>query len=201
MTCYKYLLCALMVLDEASGGQPVAEFSTESESENDLIPLFQALKVRRPSLEPKYFMSDCASSFWNAWQKVFGGTDKRTKRITCAWHIWRALNGQMQNGAYKIGTTELRRVVRKCLATLMYEGDEAEFKRNYENIVNNLWITGEENVKKFHEYFLRYYPASTAHDWTRFGRLYSDITTNMHLEPYHRVLKQRFLNRKLSQSP
>uniref|UniRef100_A0A914WB91 SWIM-type domain-containing protein n=1 Tax=Plectus sambesii TaxID=2011161 RepID=A0A914WB91_9BILA len=140
-------------------------------------------------------MSNCASSFWNAWQKVFSGPETRTKRITCDWHIWRAWNGQMQNGTNKIGTAKLRRVVRKCLAALMYEDDEAEFKRKYENIVNNLWITGEENVKKFREYFLRYYPASTAHDWARFGRPSSDIATNMHLEAFHRVLKQRFLNR------
>uniref|UniRef100_A0A914XA81 MULE transposase domain-containing protein n=1 Tax=Plectus sambesii TaxID=2011161 RepID=A0A914XA81_9BILA len=195
MTYYKYLLCTLMVLDEASGGQPVAELFIESESENDLIPLFQALKVRHPSLDPAYFMPDYASAFWNSWQKVFSGPETRTKHITCAWHIWRALNGQMQNGANKIGTAKLRRVVRQCLATLMNEEDEAEFKRKYENIFNNLWITGKENVKKFREYFLRYYPASTAHDWARFGRPSSDIATNMHLEAYHRVLKQRFLNR------
>uniref|UniRef100_A0A914UTY1 C2H2-type domain-containing protein n=1 Tax=Plectus sambesii TaxID=2011161 RepID=A0A914UTY1_9BILA len=184
-TRYKYLLCTLMVLDEAGGGQPAAEFFIESESESDLIPLFEALKVRHPSLNPAYFMSDCASAFWNAWQKVFGGPEMRTKRIMCDWHIWRAWNGQMQNGANKIGTVKQRCVIRKCLAALMYEDDKAEFRRKYESIVNDLWIAGEESVKKFREYFLRYYPASTAHDWARFGRLHTDIATNMHLEPYH----------------
>uniref|UniRef100_A0A914WNJ9 MULE transposase domain-containing protein n=1 Tax=Plectus sambesii TaxID=2011161 RepID=A0A914WNJ9_9BILA len=141
-TRYKYLLCTLMVLDEAGGGQPAAEFFIEMESENDLIPLFQALKVRHLSLDPSYFMSDCASAFWNAWPKVFSGPETRTKRILWDRHIWGAWNGQMQNGANKIGTAKLRRVVRKCLAALIYEDDEAEFKRKYENIVNKLWIVG-----------------------------------------------------------
>uniref|UniRef100_A0A914XFZ5 SWIM-type domain-containing protein n=1 Tax=Plectus sambesii TaxID=2011161 RepID=A0A914XFZ5_9BILA len=54
----------------------------------------------------------------------------------------------------------------------------------------------KKNTRSFGDYFDKEYVVNgRCQLWARFGRLGSDITTNMHLESFHRTLKQRYLKR------
>uniref|UniRef100_A0A914X3P4 SWIM-type domain-containing protein n=1 Tax=Plectus sambesii TaxID=2011161 RepID=A0A914X3P4_9BILA len=60
------------------------------------------------------------------------------------------------------------------------------------------YMLKDQNKKprSFGEYFAKEYVINDRCKlWARFGRLGSDITTNMHLESFHRTLKQRYLKR------
>ncbi len=72
-------------------------------------------------------------------------------------------------------------------------------------------LSSHDDYARFHEYFTKYYAESTGSLWATFGRIGSHVTTNMHIESYHRlilitqsslillfhrVLKKKFLNRQ-----
>ena len=63
------------------------------------VQFLKAVKERTGSIKPRWFMSDDAAQFFNAWTADFG--DHGIKRLLCAWHIdksWRcALREHVKN--------------------------------------------------------------------------------------------------------
>jgi len=69
---------------------------------------------------------------------------------------------------------------------------------NYNVLVNQM-LTNDGGFARFTQYFIGQYPSASGHLWAKFGRLHSRVSTNMHLDSYHRSAKkerrvQRFFN-------
>jgi hypothetical protein len=188
-----YQLGTLLVLDATGAGQPVAWFVIKGESEQEMLPIFQVLKQRHPNLKPKYFMTDCADAYWNTWRSVFG---QDTKRLWCKWHIWRAWTRHIR----QVSNENRRRELRQMLKHLMQAPSKQEFDWlafRYEQVMKHedfMMKKKEDIFELFGDYFSKYYIPKAAL-WARFGRLDSDVSCNMHLESFHRTLKERYLRR------
>uniref|UniRef100_A0A914W128 SWIM-type domain-containing protein n=1 Tax=Plectus sambesii TaxID=2011161 RepID=A0A914W128_9BILA len=191
-----YLLGTLMILDSTGAGQPVAWFLVKGESEAQMTPVFKALKERHPDLRPKYFMSDCADAFWNAWRTVFDVTS--VSRLLCLWHVWRAWSAHIARVS-----EERRRELREMLKNLVAAPTKHDFDLLYFAYSQAMSHAGytmtsakEKAPKTFGAYFHSEYVVNDRSTlWARYGRVECDISTNMHLESFHRTLKKRYLQR------
>jgi hypothetical protein len=191
-----YLLGTLLVLDSTGAGQPVAWYLVKGESEDEMTPIFAALKQRHPALRPKYFMSDCAMSFWNAWRAVFG--QEGIHRLWCKWHVWRAWTGHIA----KVSEEKRRHELRQMLKNLVQASTKKDFDIMYFaylQVMNNqsylmMSKKKEKPCRTFGDYFDRHYVKNGLSElWSCYGRLDCDISTNMHLESFHRTLKRCYL--------
>jgi hypothetical protein len=192
-----YLLGTVLILDSTGTGQPVAWYLVKGESEAEITPVFAALKKRHPNLRPKYFMSDCAESFWNSWKTVFG---EEANRLWCKWHVWRAWTGRIT----KVADPKRQRELRQILKNLIQAPTKNDFDRMYfsyaQVMKNQAYLIVSRKKEKpsriFGEYFEdEYVKNGRSKLWSRYGRLDCDISTNMHLESFHRTLKGRYLKR------
>jgi len=65
-------LITVLVLDEFGEGIPVAWAITNREDTTMLVEFLRAIRQRRGPLEqPRWFMSDDAEQYCNAWKEVF----------------------------------------------------------------------------------------------------------------------------------
>jgi hypothetical protein len=193
-----YVLGTVLVLDSTGAGQPVAWFLIKGESEAEMTPIFSALKERHPNQRPKYLMSDCAESFWNSWVAVFGKNG--TSHLWCKWHVWRAWTRYIT----KVPDVKRQRELRQMLKNLVQAPTMQDFNVMYfafEQVMTQpsfTMISKEKDrpSRTFGEYFDREYIRNGQSQlWSRYGRLDCDISTNMHLESFHRTLKKRYLKR------
>ena len=69
---YHFTLITILVIDEYGEGFPVGWCLSNREDQFLLENFFRALKKRCGSIQPKWFMSDDADQFFNAWVSVFG---------------------------------------------------------------------------------------------------------------------------------
>lgn len=74
------------------------------ENEQQLLPLFEALKLRHPQLHPRFLMSDLADCFWNTWRKVFGDD---ARRLYCLWHCSRAWQSHINQVCYSFADKQV----------------------------------------------------------------------------------------------
>ena len=65
----------------------VHPLSGNREDQSTLTEFFKSIKAMVRNLNPKFFMSDCANHFYNAWISVFEG---RPHKLMCTWHIDKA---------------------------------------------------------------------------------------------------------------
>ena len=71
---YDFTLITVMVIDLWPGAFQTVKF-------------FNALKKRVGTLYPKWFMTDLAEQFYNAWVSTFGN---KPRKLVCTWHVGRA---------------------------------------------------------------------------------------------------------------
>ena len=86
-TMYNFLLITVMVVDEFDEGVPIAWAISNREDQSVLIDFFKSIKAKVGNLVPKFFMSDHAEQFYNAWISVFKG---KPHKLMCTWHIDKA---------------------------------------------------------------------------------------------------------------
>jgi hypothetical protein len=94
----------------------------------------------------------------------------------------------------KVEGKEVKKRVRAALHILIDSPDKDAFDRNYDLLIDQLLQQGP--FADFGDYFKRNYPKASASQWAQFGYMGCLIDTNMHLESYHRVIKQKFFNRQ-----
>jgi len=86
---YDFKLITVLVLDEFGEGILAAWAITNREDTTMLVEFLRAIRQRTGPLEqPRWFMSDDAEQYFNAWKGVFKA-DKTTK-LLCVWHVDRA---------------------------------------------------------------------------------------------------------------
>ena len=87
---YNFHLITVIVLDDYQEGIPVAWGISNREDKIVIKYILEAIKSSCGNLSSKWFMSDMAPQYYNAWREVFDSTN--TKYLWCAWHIdcaWR----------------------------------------------------------------------------------------------------------------
>jgi hypothetical protein len=104
----------LMVLDDSERGVPVAHCLTNHEDTDSIEIFLQSLQTQLQSLNSRWFLSDDAPAFYNAWKKIFGEV---TKKLLCIWHVLRNVNRNIQSYIHDV---ILARRIKSCFRAVMY---------------------------------------------------------------------------------
>ena len=95
---YAFHLITLLVIDQFGEGFSVAWCITSKEDET-VVSLFLAVLKKRlsdASPSPKWFISDDASQYYNAWVRVFeSDSNVQPKKLLCGWHVKRAWQSRL----------------------------------------------------------------------------------------------------------
>lgn len=139
----------------------------------------------------KFFMSDDASQYWNAWISAFGDCGPHPTKLLCSWHVKR--NWKLQ-GNCKL-PAEHREGVKKRLNELMAAESETKFRILLTSFFETL---REWKCDDFLKYFRSYYCGNPFRplEWALYARRDSVVNTNTHLEAFHERLKYNFFEGK-----
>ena len=118
---YDFTLITVMVIDEYGEGFPVAWCISNREDQFLLINFFNALKKRVGTLYPKWFMTDLAEQFYNAWVSTFGN---KPRKLVCTWHVDRAWREKLK----QLRNSELEATLYHNLRVLLEETDTKTFE-------------------------------------------------------------------------
>ena len=175
-------------MDDFGEGYPVAWCISNHENEKTLTHFLNLVKKNLGDFDctPKWFISDMAYQYFNAWEKVFG---KWPRKLLCIWHIDRAWHSNLSS----ISNVEERAVVYKQLRVILEETNEDMAK---ELIVKCLEVLkSDDETTSFAEYFEHEY-SKRAEQWCISSRINSQINTNMYVKSFHRVLKHMYMHGK-----
>ena len=78
---YNFNLITLLVLDSFQEGIPVTWAISNREDKTVLLYILQSLKKRNGIIKPRWFMSDMAPQFFNAWKDIF--LEENTRYLWC----------------------------------------------------------------------------------------------------------------------
>ena len=184
---YDFTLITVMVIDEYGEGFPVAWCISNREDQFLLINFFNALKKRVGTLYPKWFMTDLAEQFYNAWVPTFGN---KPRKLVCTWHVDRAWREKLK----QLRNSELEATLYHNLRVLLEETDTKTFEDLLCQTLNEL--NASRITADFGKYFETHY-ANTKEQWAACYRKYAFINTNMYVEAFHRVLKYVYMKGKV----
>ena len=91
------------MLDDFQEGIAVAWALANREDKISIVHILQALREQSGSITARWFISDMAQQYYNAWKEVFPTTDP--KYLWCAWHVDRA----WRNGLRSTSTRQRNR--------------------------------------------------------------------------------------------
>ena len=120
---YDFNLITAVVIDEFGEGVPVFWAISNKQDTEVLVLVFNVVKQRSGNINPKWFMSDDAQQFFNAWKSVFGG--KGCKKLLCAWHIDRSWKRSLKGN---VSSTYNRIELYHCLMVLLQERNQVSFR-------------------------------------------------------------------------
>ena len=150
--------------------------------------LFKALKQQVGTLVPKWFMSDLAEQFYNAWVATFGN---RPHKLVCTWHVDRA----WRENLHQLKNNELKANVYHNLRVLLEEQDKDRFEILLDLTLNEL--SKSSLTASFGKYFEIHY-AKNKEQWAACYRKGTLLNTNMFVEAFHRVLKYVYMKGKVN---
>uniref|UniRef100_A0A1X7U555 MULE transposase domain-containing protein n=1 Tax=Amphimedon queenslandica TaxID=400682 RepID=A0A1X7U555_AMPQE len=147
-TMYDFLLIMVMVIDNFNEGVPIAWTVTNCEDQSVLVEFFKGLKAKVDDLAPKYFMSNCANQFYNAWVGVF---QERPHKLICTRHIDKAWRDKL---AEMVETKEKQVKIYHHLRVILEKRDILQFELVLQQFLSYL---ADDNEEKFLNYFLSNY--------------------------------------------
>ncbi len=155
-----------------------------------LTHFFDAIKDRVGVLTPKWFMSDLAEQFYNAWTSTFY-TCTPPKRLLCTWHVDKAWRKNID----KLADDQLKITIYHNLRVLLDETDVPKFEVLLQRTLQSL--RDSPLTCDFADYFECYY-VKKKEQWAMCYRKEAAINTNMYVEAFHRVLKYVYLKGKVN---
>ena len=93
MTGYGFELTTLMVVDEHEEGLPVAFCCSSKVNTAIMDEFFQGVKMAVGETKAKYFISDDADLFYQAWCGVMGSAKSR---LPCSRHVDESVAGKIK---------------------------------------------------------------------------------------------------------
>ncbi len=182
---YDFYLTTLLVMDEFGEGIPVGWLISNRQDEVVLQTFFERIKENVKVAQPKWFMSDDAEQYFNAWKNVFN--TENTKKILCAWHVDRSWRRNLKN----VSDTSMQTEVYHQLCMLLQEREESQFRVLLQSFLTYI----EEKCVSFYTYFNKHY-CNRLEQWATCYRIGTTVNTNMFLESSHRILKIVYLEHK-----
>ena len=182
---YNFVLTTIVVVDEFGEGYPVGWCISNREDHVVLQHFFKCIKDKTGQITPKWFMTDDASQYYNAWTTIFGPTNK----LLCIWHVDKA----WRKGLQLINDTNIQQTVYHSLRVLLDETQINTFEDLLEKTLQQLKNSTMTN--NFFEYFNKYY-APRKQQWAKCYHIKAGINTNMYLESFHKVLKYVYMKGK-----
>ena len=183
---YDFNLITVLVVDSFGEGLPVAWAIANREDVTILVEFLKTIKERTGPIKTRWFMSDDAYQYFNAWRGVFDTNG--TTKLLCAWHVdraWRtALNQHVMNKQSRVE-------IYHQLQLLLMENEEPKFRQLLQQFVSSL----DSNEPAFSRYFKENY-CNRLGEWASHFRVRSVVNTNMFLESFHRTLKVVYLQHK-----
>ena len=137
---YDFNLITAVVIDEFGEGVPVLWAIFNKQDTEVLTLVLNIVKQRSGNINPKWFMSDDAQQYFNAWKTVFG--DKGCKKLLCAWHIDRSWKHSLKDNA---SSTYNRIQLYHHLMVLLQEGNQVSFRFTLNNSLHSQ-ITLNQNL-------------------------------------------------------
>ena len=183
---YDFFLVTILVIDEYGEGLPVAWMISNREDAMALNVFFTTIKNACGMVTPKWFMSDCAEQYYNAWQGVFDTTE--TTKVICIWHVHRAWRKSLRE---HIEIKEEQIHTYHMLCTLLQERSEAQFRKLLQEFMTYIYT----KHYTFYTYFFTNY-CKIIHQWASCYRINCTANTNTFLESFHSVLKVVYLQKK-----
>ena len=182
---YGYLFITFLIVDGRQCGVPFLSIVSNSEKTDRLVIVLEAFKKKVGITgKAKYFMSDLAPNFLNAWTRVFGS---ETRWLYCDWHFVRAVDKNLlkylkkKEVYFNIHSLFLKLKTCKCL-------DYHKIQLKY---FLSIIKSSSENLFK---YFSNQY-VGCVERWSISYRLNSPVNTNMFSESTYSVFKTHFLKR------
>ena len=185
---YNFSLITVLVTDEFGEGYPVAWCLSNREDQFVLQQFFTVVKKRVGSIKPKFFMSDDADQFYNAWRSVFGDADNK---LLCTWHVDRAWRDKLRLIKHRQTQATVYHNLRLLLEETNTQTFELLLTKTTQQLLTNA-VTSE-----FGQYFQRHYE-NRKKQWAYCYRQTSTINTNMYVEAFHHVLKYIYLKGKVN---
>ena len=183
---YDFNLITAVVIDEYGEGIPVMWAISNRQDTDTLITVLRAVEMRSGQVTPRWFTSDDAQQFFNAWETVFG--TEGCNKLLCAWHLdrsWRcALNNLISNVTNRLEVYHHLRV-------LLQERNEADFRV----LLQQFLAFVEESQPSFAAYFKANY-STRIMQWAPCYRHKTAVNTNMFLETFHRLVKVVYLHKQ-----
>jgi hypothetical protein len=133
-----------------------------------LVEFLKAIRKRTGPLQPRWFMSDDANQYFNAWK----GFSRLAEQ--CAWHVDRAWRTALNQHVH---TKQSRAEIYRQLRMLLMENEEAKFCQLLQQFLSFLDATVKEHY------------CNRLSQWTSYFCSGSVVNTNMFLESFHRTLK------------
>ena len=177
---YDFYLITILVVDDYGEGIPVG-----LEDAIALRIFFLAVHKACGMISPKWFMSDDAEQYYNAWKGVFNTS--QTNKILCVWHIQRAWRKALRQ---HISDKNDQIHIYHSLNVLLQERDESHFRKLLQEFITDL----SENHCT---YFMSEY-CCRIQQWATCSRLNCTANTNTFVESFHSVLKVVYLQKKLN---
>ena len=187
---YDFSLTTVLVADEFGKGFPVAWCLSNHEDFTTMLIFFNEVKKNCGVQNSKFFMSDMAPQFYNAWVASMG--EPRPKKLVCTWHVDKVWRAELMK---KIGDTALEAEVYKMLRMVL----EQTSTRLFQDCAGALLakLSSDPKMKDFHDYFVQ--------DWLQNKEIWAfchglglGINTNMFTEAFHRVFKRLYLKGKVN---
>ena len=99
---YDFTLTTILVIDEFGQGFPAA-WCLSSHEDFTTMPIFlKEIMKRCGSVNAKFFMSDMAPQFYNAWVAIMG--DPRPIKLICTWPVDKAWKEELRKKIVDIST-------------------------------------------------------------------------------------------------
>ena len=186
-TGYDFLLCTLLVIDEFGHGQPAGWCLATHETEQFLKIFFQKIADNSGICTPRWFMSDLASQYYNAFCTV---NKCSPKWLFCTWHVDKAWKKELKE---KIKSSAIEAELYLKLRTVLEITNENLFETALQWLVKS--INDSNETKDFAAYFESRY-VSCKRQWGYCFRVGEGINTNMFVESFHRTLKHVYFKGK-----
>ena len=171
---YDFTLITMVVIDEYGEGYPVAWCISNREDKFLVMNFFNAIKKKVGILHPKWFMTDLAEQFYNAWVSTF---DNKPQKLVCTWHVDRAWREKLK----QLKNRELEATLSHNLRVLLEETDTTKFEELLHQTLKE--FNESKDTVDFGNYFKTHY-AKTKEQWAGCYRRDVCKNTNMYVEAF-----------------
>lgn len=187
-----FKMITVLTINEFYQGLPLAFCISRTETATVLRAFFEAIKKRvGKRLIRKYFMSDDAEYYFATWKSVMDPDNSlELKHWLCAWHVNQAWKKNLRS---KVRGEDKQKEVKSRLYDLRYETNLVKYNEKLAKFHED--INGDPHLETFYNYLvINYFPR--IEKWAFVFRDVNSLTTNTHLEAFHKTFKEIYLKRR-----